>query len=83
MKKIKFSAFSRKTILVSTLLSAMLASVAAHAHWPRYVWITMYYDNSGHMVGYSTWGDCSMGSWGQQTGSSTTQVYDCDGELPF
>jgi hypothetical protein len=83
MKSIKFSTFPRKTILVSTLLVAMLASVAAQAYWPRYVWITQYYDNNGQMVGYTSWGDCSMGSWGQQSGNPDTQVYDCDGELPF
>ena len=83
MKSIKSSAFPRKTILVLTLLGAMSASVAAHAYWPRNVWITMYYGANGETVGYDSWGDCSMGSWGQQTGSSTTQVYDCDGELPF
>ncbi len=83
MENIKHSFSQHKTLLVLTLLGAMLASVAAHAYWPRYVWITQYYDGSGNMVGYDSWGDCSMGSWGQQSGSSTTQIYECDGELPF
>ena len=83
MKSIKCLLFPRKTVLVLTLLGAMLVSVAAHAYWPRYVWVTLYYGNSGEIVGASSWGDCSLGSWGQQVGYPTTQVYDCDGELPF
>jgi hypothetical protein len=83
MKSIKLPWLPRKTILVLTLLGAMLASVAAQAYWPRYVWVTLYYDSNGELVGASSWGDCSLGSWGQQSGSSTTQIYDCDGELPF
>lgn len=84
MKSIKFSTFPRKTILVSTLLVAMLASAAAQAYWPRYVWVTLYYDDNGQIVGTDSRGDCPLGSWGQQYGSSsTTQIYDCDGELPY
>jgi hypothetical protein len=83
MKGIKSISLTRKTFLATTLLGALLASLTAQAYFPRYVWVTLYYDGNGAVVGADSWGDCSLGSWGQPTGNSTTQVYDCDGELPF
>lgn len=75
--------FRREIALAAILLGALLASLAAHAFNPRYVWVTFYYDGNGNVVGAQSWGDCPIGSWGPTTGPSTTQVYDCDGELPY
>lgn len=85
MNRRTLSSIRRRFALASALVVALAASASAPAqHYaPRYVWITMYFDNQGSFVGGVGYGDCGFPMFGQQTGNSTTQVYDCDGELPF
>lgn len=79
------SSLRRRIALASSLVVALAASasVAAQYYAPRYVWITMYFDAQGNFVGGSGYGDCGFPLFGQQTGNSVTQVYECDGEWPF
>lgn len=83
MKRLKSVSIPRVALLSTVLLGALLASMAAFAFNPRYVWVTFYYDGNGNVVGAQSWGDCPIGGWGPTTGHSSTQVYDCDGPLPY
>ncbi|MCD9030204.1 hypothetical protein LDO32_00440 [Luteimonas sp. Y-2-2-4F] len=70
---------------LGTVLAGLLLASAAmgQAQAPRYVWVTFYYDGAGNLVAAESWGDCPIGSWGNPTPNHVTQVYDCDGELPW
>ena len=84
MHRRTFSSIRRRFALASALVVALAASASAPAQYaPRYVRITMYFDNQGSFVGGVGYGDCGFPMFGQQTGNSVTQVYECDGELPF
>ncbi|MCC7249471.1 MAG: hypothetical protein IT473_12695 [Lysobacter sp.] len=85
MKSRTFSSIRRRFALASALVLALAASASAPAqqYAPRYVWITMYFNNQGSFVGGVGYGDCGFPMFGQQTSISTTEVYECDGELPF
>lgn len=75
---------SKGSRLGTALAGLLLASTAmGQAHAPRHVWVTFYYDDAGRLVAAESWGDCPIGGWGNPTPHHVTQVYDCDGELPW
>jgi hypothetical protein len=84
MKRFDFAALRRRSTLAFALVAALAASASAPAQQaPQNIWITLYFNDQGQLVGAEGYGGCGFALYGQWTPNSTTGVYECDGEWPI